>query len=498
MGGSCRMASLYRHAGVGAALFGALLAAVTAIQINPRYKLNYEVTDVCGKWRQGLDNKIGQCRSIQTGGGGLHFENDITDGTRMGPKIVGTNDVLEFGNTAEFGTEGKYNTFKSTTTYWDDAPCFTRKKTCTNYNSATSSCAAGDMKDCPSWQVTGKKKNCPSGVPGPGDKPYCFGSSCPVAQCMDEEFYPGCGAYPAGSSIAYKDSSGASKTYTGGTKQMTIEMRGTTYNMFKAGNKVAEETCEVICPCTEVSGLCYWKLGEVLASGLNKQYSCSEEEFKAYQHCMDKRSGQNLPAFRDPYSTAFNTDYTNRADETSPDYYGRQAFPVRFEIKKIEITPHTTEQVDYLNLKCNCKSWVKGGMHDIIKCSEASCDFLKANGMFHQTSDVIANCPQSVAVGAGFKPRCKFAQVYRHDGTFLYIGTRHNNYAATMRAPPRAEDVFTLVNVNPGCIKSERADIVQKVSIGYEAMEDSPAPVTATASAMFTGALAIMALAFNR
>lgn len=476
-----------------AALLVALAAIASAIQINPNYGEKYEIQNVCGKWRQGADNKIGQCSPTSTGGGGLHFETDITDsGVHLGPNIAGSNDILEFGNADR---SGNYNTFKSTTTYWTDPPCFTRKKYCTAYDEAASTCPTAKRKDCPSWQVTGKKKDCPGSVPGPGSAPYCFGTNCPATSCMDEEYYPGCGAYPSGTTINFPNSAGEDAEFPGGIKEQTIVMKGTVTNFFKKNAQVAAETCEVMCPCKAVSDRCAWDIGTVGA-----YYSCSKLEYEAYNECMNVRdpSGDNLPAFRDPKADAWNTPYSTVNDHKTGVY--KNAKPVRFEISNIEVTPHTDDQVTYLDANCPCKTWVKGGTQDIVKCADdggaSTCKYLEAQGMFHQTGDVLTNCPTTYAVQAGLKPRCKFAQVYRHDNAFMYIGQRHSNYAAMMRATVRAEDIFTLANVNPDCIASERTDVSQLENVGYEAMEDSPASVTATASTMLMAALAIAAM-FN-
>merc|ERR1711871_867338 len=283
----------------------ALLAAlpiVAAIQINPEYWYNYEIPGVCGRWKLGADDKHPPCRPIRSGGGGFHYETLSNANEILGPNVLAANEEITFG----VDSVGMHNTFKTTTAYFDDPPCFTRKKYCANWNATTATCPVGSIRDCPPFQNRpGQCRNPPAdgfslsagrrrGVQQ-GTAPYCVGLNCPRTACMDEEFYPGCAAFKAG----LQSQSWDGKNFPGGTKQMTIQLEGTMTNLFGSRGasaqdpfvwqrSIADQTCDVLCPCkapTAAGQSCFWSL----SSDANKTYTCNAHQYSLWKRCQGCR-----------------------------------------------------------------------------------------------------------------------------------------------------------------------------------------------------------------
>jgi len=173
------------------------------------------------------------------------------------------------------------------------------------------------------------------------------------------------------------------------------------------------------------------------------------------------------PPYKDPlndvwrnmYSTPVKELYDN-FDECGIDQPIRST-PVRFDVSKVLVTPHTASQVDYLNKTCpEGGPWTKDVAVDI---AAADCQYLFVKGLFSKKP--VPDCP------SGHK--CLFVSVYKHTDNFVYVSKPQKTFAAMMRSPIFADGVYALDSTS-ACI--------------------SPAPATSMPS-MLVPALTLLALA---
>jgi len=465
-----------------------------AIQIDPTTKDMYPIPGVCGTWMLGIQQNHPPCRAVNTGGGGLHYEKLVGTQMSIGPKINAAKDEFSFGD----------GTFTTTTTYWADAPCFTRKKTCTQWDHvATISDSGGGcpkqyQRNCPSYQnrfMNPKLCGGQSNVPGYGTDPFCFGHACKPSVCPDEEFYPGCGALHTGQNMDAKgeivkctappcdfwepgDGTGTSKFE--GMQQMIISMSGTWMNMFDVdADPLAIQSCELICPCKRVNNdWCIWSVQpDFVPSGdqPNRKFTCSQSDFNAYKQCLgcckcDAPSGlcsatgdqawkcpsnaPRVPCTGDATTTPLERTSSNvaYADPMASiwevpyhsKYDPQYSKPVRFIVGAIHVTPTSKAQTEYLTNTCPCVKWTMGVSMDISECNPSDCAYLSAQSLFAGNKTVIPNCPSG--------KRCLFAQMYPHQTNFLYIGKVQPTYSQMMRSPIYGDGVYSLTSTKPGCV----------------------------------------------
>merc|ERR1712216_854309 len=400
------------EAGVNGVKMGG--AGGKAIKLGP--PPSQDIKGLCGIFEYGAPPSHPKCRPTSTGGVGLHYEHDISGSASLGPEVNGAKEMLEF--------KGPGTKFMHTTELWSDAPCFTRKPTCSmglsHWNPKKGHCtdiAGGTTKfsTCPSYQNrVGQKKHCGK-IPGPGKCKYCYPitKACPGCGCMDEEIYPGCGAL---------------KAPKGGVKVERITLSGTYVAPFDDKNikNIHKDTCKVLCPCSTPKAGCAYDLPGYNGYQVDK---CTAEDFAAYQECNGgKVNGKDVvPAFKTPTANAWKNFYSSfqAGDQFST--------PIMFMIDKIFITPLSAKQVTYLGKHCKCKTWTKGKAVDVSKCTSANCDYLNAKGLFAVVSDL--NCPKD--------KRCLFASVYLKHGLYLYMSRVQPTFAQVVKSPIYADGVYT-------------------------------------------------------
>jgi len=273
-----------------------MLATVAALQIHPKTIYAYPIEGVCGEWSLGIPPGHPDCRDVATGSGGLSADDFINSAITIGPEIRGIKDKFLFNG----------STFKSTTEFWTDPPCFAGKPYCYNWDPIKQVCMDAtippkDRPDCewykppttPSkvnadkpWRDVWKNPEkiadpasrdsfcvCPlyqnhvlnpkdcelAGKKVPGRATCAFDSSC---GCKSEEFYPGCGAL---------------KDY--GTQVEILTVSGEMTNMFsdKGAQDISAATCDILCPGGKVD--C-----PELSEG-TPACVCSTRAFEAYEMC---------------------------------------------------------------------------------------------------------------------------------------------------------------------------------------------------------------------
>jgi len=455
-----------------------LLGVGHGIQIAPDSMKSYPVEGVCGTWKLGIAANLPSCRSVATGGGALHYESLINNDLHLGPNVQALSDTFEFDVVQNLMAPVKqYPSFRHTSTYWSDPPCFTRKKFCARWDAAKETCPAEYRKDCPAYQnrpgCGGPKAGFSGGKKNSGGA-YCVGIECELGGCPDEEFYPGCGALPV--------SKQAGKA-GGGERQMVIEMVGTYENIFdKHADALAYQTCEVMCPCKKVAavGSCLW-----MANPYIPGLSCTESDYRAYVSCLGcvSKNDTSSPmtatrgpcdlnnptplakenpnvAFSDPMSEFFATPYTSGA--TGPSYHKRST-PIRFHVVNTLVTPTSDEQTAYLNANCNaCPDWKKNVRQDMESCEanpqirggvNGTCKYLAATGLFgvKEKDWGINSGLLDLNCGKEKTGRCLYAQVYRHQEIFMYVSKVQSTYAQMLRSPIYGDGIYKLINTAPGC-----------------------------------------------
>jgi hypothetical protein len=114
-----------------------------------------------------------------------------------------------------------------------------------------------------------------------------------------------------------------------------------------------------------------------------------------------------------------------------------RSVPVRFDVSKILVTPHTATQVKHLKGMCaGVSDFAIGKASDLSKQTVATCKYLGVKGLF--AAKPVPDCP---------KGNCLFSSVYKHDTNFLYVSKPQPSFAQMMRVPLVAESVHELDSV---------------------------------------------------
>jgi len=319
---------------------------------------------------------------------------------------------------------------------------------CEAWDSTSHTCPAGKMRMCPSYQNrVGQEKHCGK-VPGPGTAPYCRpgDSACAgkASACRDEEFYPGCGALETVVAKVKDTDASPDKTFTLGQadgisppkKGLMVEsiyFEGTYVNLFDDANikKIADNTCDVLCPCKTKKVGCVFDMAGYKGYGFSK---CSADDFAAYTDCRTAYKTKNSPQWANMYSSnaQYGTEYST---------------PVMFQVDKITVKTTSDGQTTFMKANCPCgdaSKWSKGTARDITKCTLANCKYLGSKGLFSISPE--PNCP------AG--KHCLFASIYRHQGVFLYISRMESTFASAVKSPIYSDGIYTLSGGANDCLSA--------------------------------------------